>query len=115
MTVGFVPAGFIRWMAGIPRNDRKAETKNPGQRPRFEFGGAKGDRTPDLLHAMQALSQLSYSPGKPDVAVFISHQRFGGAKGDRTPDLLHAMQALSQLSYSPDKIDRTRSIIGKVP
>ena len=27
------------------------------------FGGAKGDRTPDLLHAMQALSQLSYGPG----------------------------------------------------
>ena len=26
-------------------------------------GGAKGDRTPDLLHAMQALSQLSYGPG----------------------------------------------------
>ena len=25
-------------------------------------GGAEGDRTPDLLHAMQALSQLSYSP-----------------------------------------------------
>ena len=24
--------------------------------------GAEGDRTPDLLHAMQALSQLSYSP-----------------------------------------------------
>ncbi len=27
-----------------------------------EYGGAEGDRTPDLLHAMQALSQLSYSP-----------------------------------------------------
>jgi hypothetical protein len=26
------------------------------------FGGAEGNRTPDLLHAMQALSQLSYSP-----------------------------------------------------
>ena len=26
------------------------------------FGGAKEDRTPDLLHAMQALSQLSYGP-----------------------------------------------------
>jgi hypothetical protein len=26
--------------------------------------GAKGARTPDLLHAMQALSQLSYSPMK---------------------------------------------------
>ncbi len=25
-------------------------------------GGAKGDRTPDLLHAMQTLSQLSYGP-----------------------------------------------------
>ncbi len=28
----------------------------------FEAGGAKRDRTADLLHAMQALSQLSYSP-----------------------------------------------------
>ena len=29
-----------------------------------KFGGAKRDRTADLLHAMQALSQLSYSPIK---------------------------------------------------
>ena len=28
------------------------------------FGGAKRDRTADLLHAMQALSQLSYGPMK---------------------------------------------------
>jgi hypothetical protein len=27
-----------------------------------EVGGAKRDRTADLLHAMQALSQLSYGP-----------------------------------------------------
>ena len=27
-----------------------------------EDGGARRDRTADLLHAMQALSQLSYSP-----------------------------------------------------
>ncbi len=26
------------------------------------FGGAEEDRTPDLLNAIQALSQLSYSP-----------------------------------------------------
>ncbi len=32
------------------------ERRQPGN------GGAKGDRTPDLLHAMQALSQLSYGP-----------------------------------------------------
>lgn len=31
---------------------------------RAKRGGAKRDRTADLLHAMQALSQLSYSPIK---------------------------------------------------
>jgi hypothetical protein len=29
------------------------------------FGGAKGDRTPDLYNAIVALSQLSYGPGIP--------------------------------------------------
>ena len=29
---------------------------------RLNFGGARRDRTADLLHAMQALSQLSYGP-----------------------------------------------------
>lgn len=33
------------------------------------FGGAKRDRTADLLHAMQALSQLSYSPNPEHVSV----------------------------------------------
>ncbi len=28
----------------------------------IHFGGDKQDRTADLLHAMQALSQLSYTP-----------------------------------------------------
>ena len=28
----------------------------------FQFGGDEGDRTPDLLNAIQALSQLSYAP-----------------------------------------------------
>ncbi len=30
--------------------------------PLFAFGGATRDRTADLLNAIQALSQLSYSP-----------------------------------------------------
>jgi hypothetical protein len=34
------------------------------------WGGAKGSRTPDLLHAMQALYQLSYSPLAVDRAVW---------------------------------------------
>ena len=29
---------------------------------RYGVGGARRDRTADLLHAMQALSQLSYGP-----------------------------------------------------
>ena len=28
----------------------------------FEIGGVRGTRTPDPLHAMQVLSQLSYNP-----------------------------------------------------
>ncbi len=35
--------------------------KGLANQPRV-FGGASRDRTGDLLHAMQALSQLSYSP-----------------------------------------------------
>ena len=41
------------------------QNKNAAFRPRFEnvdFGGAERDRTDDLLSAIQALSQLSYSP-----------------------------------------------------
>jgi hypothetical protein len=30
--------------------------------PDSSHNGARGARTPDLLHAMQALSQLSYGP-----------------------------------------------------
>jgi hypothetical protein len=30
----------------------------------YFFGGAEEDRTPDLLNAIQALSQLSYNPVK---------------------------------------------------
>jgi hypothetical protein len=36
--------------------------KNPLPKRKGEFGGAKRDRTADLLLARQALSQLSYSP-----------------------------------------------------
>ena len=36
-------------------------TQNFFQLP-VRLGGARRDRTADLLHAMQALSQLSYSP-----------------------------------------------------
>ena len=47
------------------------------------IGGANRDRTDDLLHAMQALSQLSYSPvsGKTrmlvEVGVFVQPRQQG--------------------------------------
>jgi hypothetical protein len=34
-----------------------------------KVGGARRDRTADLLHAMQALSQLSYGPVLPAMAL----------------------------------------------
>ena len=36
----------------------------------FPYGGDEGDRTPDLLHAMQALSQLSYAPVQRTVLLY---------------------------------------------
>ncbi len=47
---------------------QRAEEGNPPTKKPPEggllgrFGGARRDRTADLLHAMQALSQLSYGP-----------------------------------------------------
>ena len=38
-----------------------SDPKKTGADPIF-VGGGKRDRTADLLHAMQALSQLSYTP-----------------------------------------------------
>ena len=54
--------------SGVPKGIRTPVTAVKGRCPRPlddgdpESGGDKRDRTADLLHAMQALSQLSYSP-----------------------------------------------------
>ena len=44
--------------AAMNREGREAS----GYRRENRAGGARRDRTADLLHAMQALSQLSYGP-----------------------------------------------------
>ena len=41
---------------------KKGKKQKTGLSRFLKFGGARRDRTVDLLHAMQALSQLSYSP-----------------------------------------------------
>jgi hypothetical protein len=46
-----------------PRRPGKATQESyPKARKYAKLCGAEGDRTPDLMHAMHALSQLSYSP-----------------------------------------------------
>ena len=61
---------------GVPKGIRTPVTAVKGRCPRplddgdagrsvEKLGGARRDRTADLLHAMQALSQLSYSPLEP--------------------------------------------------
>ena len=42
------------------------------------IGGAEGNRTPDLLHAMQALSRLSYGP--LEVSMYRKHLKFAPPK-----------------------------------
>lgn len=72
------------------------------------FGGADGIRTHYLFNAIEALSQLSYSP----VAIsnfILQYGKFetcnypGGADGIRTHYLFSAIEALSQLSYGPER------------
>src|SRR5215813_13292086 len=48
--------------AARPRSTAHHETKFEANPPRRKAGGARGSRTPDLLNAIQALSQLSYGP-----------------------------------------------------
>ena len=54
-------------------------------------GGGKRDRTADLLHAMQALSQLSYTPRAQKHCYYFllptTPDRTGVPKGIRTPVL----------------------------
>jgi hypothetical protein len=63
-------AGSATRYAATPRRKRRELVSIAGVIGRFPIfhqgvlpGGAKEIRTPDLLHAMQALYQLSYSPG----------------------------------------------------
>jgi hypothetical protein len=46
----------------LPRRNKKRLPRRLLQAGDLFYGGAKGIRTPGLLNAIQALSQLSYSP-----------------------------------------------------
>src|SRR3977135_739422 len=76
------PVVAFRAMPGTTLRPSGSVVAAPRVARRAKRGGARRDRTADLLHAMQALSQLSYGPlvrsfehdlfGKP-VATFPDH------------------------------------------
>ena len=75
LTRGLFLSGF-KLISGVPKGSRTPVIAVKGRCPRplddgdlelyydhqIPDGGARRDRTADLLHAMQALSQLSYNP-----------------------------------------------------
>ena len=68
--------------------------------------GAEGNRTPDLLDAIEALSQLSYDPeGAPHVArTFRSvnaHTVTGPRRVAERPDRTHAVNREENCAYLP--------------
>ena len=72
---------YVEKISGVPKGIRTPVAAVKGQCPRplddgdkiyaKIIGGARRDRTADLLHAMQALSQLSYSPN----AIYLLNRR----------------------------------------
>src|SRR5579862_1394911 len=69
------PIGGPLFILGVPTGIRTPVIAVKGRCPRplddgdcirtaASVGGGKRDRTADLLHAMQALSQLSYTPDR---------------------------------------------------
>ena len=67
-----------------------------------EDGGAERDRTADLLNAIQALSQLSYSPGSSEAA------RLGGWPGRVNGAILRALAGVAELADARDSKSRAQ-------
>ena len=62
-------------------------------------GGARRDRTADLLHAMQALSQLSYSPTEHETV----RARAEAVKNLRPPLIYRVIKPLTAARAHTDK------------
>src|SRR5258708_14994025 len=77
-----------RWM-------ESGDVSGPSSPKRAKRGGARRDRTADLLHAMQALSQLSYGPLELPRALGDARQNTEHRR------ILNTVQGRSQVSSSP--------------
>ena len=100
---GFEPRfASVKGMCPRPLDDGDAGLKNRSIN-RQKSGGARRDRTADLLHAMQALSQLSYGPTwrrgtLPDGDQFVKKMN-----GLRAPDGPRPGQARQGLGFSQNR------------
>ncbi len=81
--------------------------------PRGRGSGAEGSRTPDLLNAIQALSQLSYSPRNPTRIV----KEHGTGRTGLEPATSGVTDRHSnRLSYRPlSRLKRRVSLVGRRP
>jgi hypothetical protein len=85
-----------------------AQTARPNAE-QFVFCGPRGIRTPDLLNAIEARSQLRHGPwlefseGSEHTAMWAVSlfTARSGPEGIRTPDLVSAIDARSQLRHRP--------------
>ena len=94
-----------------------------GRRQERMFGGARRDRTADLLHAMQALSQLSYGPtrGAAKYAPLVAMSSAGSSRAfsqfeGQTKCEVHRfvtgwLTGISRLSAAGDSLKYVRSAV----
>jgi hypothetical protein len=64
---------------------------------RLDIGGDKQDRTADLLHAMQALSQLSYTPKSSKPSIIAPYESL--VKSARQEQIIYALATLDRLAW----------------
>ena len=97
----------VRQPGRVSRHDRGGRCREewpgggiePGRTKSEDVGGAKRDRTADLLHAMQALSQLSYGPIRPALAGAVSGEI--GAISRSAPSVLAASRPPPSAKIKP--------------
>ena len=94
------------WGEAPKRTSSSALRRDEGRPSGGLISGARGTRTPDLLTASQALSQLSYSPGTgPRRSVARRHwlSASRGPPGNRRPALTSARHGRAPLQPARDR------------
>ncbi len=89
----------IEWTHGWKRKNSFGRAAPRTEAVRAEAGGARRDRTDDLLLAKQALSQLSYGPGSREAST--RERKLVGLGRFELPTSRLSSARSNQLSYKP--------------